>query len=123
MSDKTTSGVHSSHLSVPPTIPPPPPFSCILYDRMLEKSDVIIRHLAAVKCSGVLADKLRSKKLIADTTYERGTNFGPEVFETTRVRSMINAVLGKVKANQENYDRFVDTLSEIEGLEELVQLL
>ena len=114
----------STHLKTPPTAPPPPPATHnIMYDRMLQKSAEIICHLAAVKCSGVLADKLRSKKLIADTTYEQGTNFGPEVVESTRVRSMINAVLAKVKVNPEIYDRLVETLREIGGLEDLVQLL
>ena len=84
---------------------------------------MIIGHLAAVRCSGVLADKLRSTKLITDRIYEQGTNFGPDVVESTRVRSLINSVLAKVKVNQESYDRFIESLREIGGLEDLVQLL
>ena len=93
------------------------------YDQMIRNYDLIINQLASVRCSGELADKLRSKKLISDQVYEEGINFGPGIVESTRIRAMINAVLAKVSLNKEHYCTFISILAELEGLEDMIHLL
>ena len=98
-----------------------PPSLSNKYERVYQYCDRIIEQLADAQCSGVLADKLRRSKLITKHVYELGTNVGPGVVESTRIRHMINAVLSKVQYNPHNYLTFIDILNEIEGLEDTLQ--
>ena len=91
------------------------------YQKILTRYDAIIHQLASARCSGVLADKLRSKKLITGEIYEEALNFAPGVVESTRIRPMINAVLAKVELNADNYYIFIGVLQEIDGIEDTVQ--
>ena len=88
---------------------------------MLETFDIIISQLAAAKCSGQLANKLRSKELISEQVYEKGVNF--VIVESERIGCMINAVLAKVRLNPKHYTTFIKILEEIGGMEDLIHLL
>ena len=91
------------------------------YQKILTRYDAIVHQLASARCSGDLADKLRSKELITGAIYEEALNFGPGVVESTRIRPMINAVLAKVELNADNYGIFIGILQEIDGIEDTVQ--
>ena len=93
------------------------------YQKILTRYDTIIHQLASARCSGYLADKLRSKELITGQIYEEALNFGPGVVESTRIRPMINAVLAKVELSTTNYFTFVGVLREMEGAEDIVQYI
>ena len=82
------------------------------YERMLQNSDTIISQLAAARCSGPLADKLRSRRLISEEVYEKGLNFGPDIVESTRIRVMMNTVLAKVRLNSEHHCTFIHILTD-----------
>ena len=90
---------------------------------MLQNSDTIISQLAAARCSGHLADKLRSRRLISEQVYEEGLNVGPKIVESTRIRVMMNTVLAKVRLNSEHHCTFIHILTELGGLEDIIQLL
>ena len=89
----------------------------------MERSDKIINQLASARCSGILAIKLHSARVITDPVYEEALNAGPGVVETVRIRPVISAVLAKVEMNTENYYKFLDVLQELGGLQDTVQLL
>ena len=93
------------------------------YQKILTRYNTIIDQLASAKCSGHLADKFRSMKLITRQIYEEALNVGPGVVESTRIRPMINAVLAKVKLNAVTYQAFLGALQEIEGADHIVQLI
>ena len=88
---------------------------------MLQNYDKLISHLAAAKCSGDLADKLRSRGLISDGVYEAGVHAA--AMESTRIRALIHAVDAEVKLNTRNYYKFVTILRELAGLEDIVETL
>ena len=93
------------------------------YLKILKRCDTIINQLASAKCSGVLADKLHSTHFITDATYEEALNVGPGVVETSRIRTVIDAVLTKVEMDADNYYIFLAALLELGGLDDLLQLI
>ena len=81
------------------------------YEKLHIKSDVLVEKLAAVRCSENLAFKLRAKKIIPESVYDRATAPGPQMVQ---IRIIINAVLPKVDNSAENYRTFLCTLQEID---------
>ena len=93
------------------------------YDKLLECSDTLITQLAAAKCAEILATKLRAKKLITESVFANATSAGPGVIERTRIQAIIGHVLAQAKNNSAYCSKFLDVLRDIEGLQDVVELL
>ena len=90
---------------------------------MLRCFPKIIEYLADQQCARDLAPKLFGSELISKRVYELATNAGPGVVESTRIEPMVRAVLGKVQQNPQIYHKFIEILTEIGGLKEIMHLL
>ena len=84
------------------------------YQLLPERFGKLIDHLAAAKCSGVLAGKLRAKRLIAEIVVSNATNYGPEMTEEKRIKCITDVMLLKVQQSSETYDKFLCILEEID---------
>ena len=82
------------------------------YQKLLKTSDSLVPQLAAAKCAGTLANKLRAKELIPDSVYNAATSYGPGITEPSQIRAIIDAMLPKVERNSENYYIFLRILNE-----------
>ena len=68
-----------------------------------------------------LADKLLRERLITKGYWEEACL--PTVTDSKRIRRLIRAVLSQVKLNPANYDKFVSALRELDGLQDIVQMI
>ena len=84
------------------------------YQKLLKSSDSLVPQLAAAKCAGTLANKLRAKELIVDSVYNAATSYGPGITEPSQIQAIIDAMLPKVERNSENYYIFLRILQDID---------
>ena len=77
---------------------------------MSENSAAIIRALAANSLANILAEELKSRKLIGETVYAKATSSGPDITEYWRVRQIVTAMLNKIEHIPQRYYDFIDVL-------------
>ena len=93
------------------------------YDRLHRKRVTIIETLADLGLTRALAEKLWSSGMIARRTYDEAKIVAPNVTEIDRATAVFNAVLASVKLNRAKYDKFVGTLKEVGGSDDLVAFI
>ena len=94
-------------------------FSAVYY-KLQRKRDTIISHLAQLRITAPLVEKLLKEKMITNEIYEQAKNFAPGTGETDRATVLFNAVLAGVELNPAKYYNFIGILREIWGSDDLV---
>ena len=77
---------------------------------MSENSSAIIAALATNSLANMLADELRSRKLIGAAVHARATSYGPGITEDWRVKQITTAMLSKIEHNPQRYYDFINVL-------------
>ena len=77
---------------------------------MSSKSSRIIGALADNSLANILADELRSRKLIGAAVHAKATNYGPGITEYSRVQQIITSMLSKIEHNPQRYYDFINVL-------------
>ena len=77
---------------------------------MSSNSPAIIAALADNSLANILADELKSRKLIGAAVYARATSHGPGITEYWRVKQIITAMLSKIEHTPQHYHDFIDVL-------------
>ena len=93
------------------------------YNKLNRRRDTIISALADQKCAPGLAEKLRRDGLITNHVYKLVDVHAAGVTDDDRIRTLLNAVLGKVQVNPQIYDKFISILGEIQGLADIVSFI
>ena len=70
----------------------------------------IISALADNSLANILADELRSRKLIGAAVHANATSYGPGITEYWRVKQIITAMLSKIEHNPQRYHDFIAVL-------------
>ena len=93
------------------------------YGRKLKcRQSDITSYLAAQRCSGNLAVRLRSRGLITENIYQEVDNFGPLVTEAYKITEILNAVIPTATINPNGIVTFICILREM-GLQEIVDFI
>ena len=77
---------------------------------MSNNSSAIISALADNSLANILADELRSRKLIGAAVHAKATSYGPDITEYWRVKQIITAMLSKIEHNPQRYHDFIAVL-------------
>ena len=77
---------------------------------MSRRSSAIIRALADNSLANILADELRSRKLIGAAVHAKATSYGPDITEYWRVKQIITSMLSKIEHIPQRYYDFIDVL-------------
>ena len=77
---------------------------------MSNNSSAITSALVDNSLANILADELRSRKLIGAAIHAKATSYGPDITEYWRVKQIITALLSKIKHNPQRYHDFIDVL-------------
>ena len=80
------------------------------YETLSRDSTAIARALAKNNLARLLADELRSRRMIGETVHGLATNYGPRITEYMRVKHLIDAMETKVELNQQYYYDFIKIL-------------
>ena len=91
------------------------------YQSIFSRLDLIINHLSDSVAVESLADKLYRKLVITRDSY--GAVCVAGVPNHLRVRTLIRAVLSKIELNVTNFDKFIATLREFQGLDDIIDLI
>ena len=77
---------------------------------MSRNSSAITSALANNSLANILADELRSRKLIGAAVHAKATSYGPDITEYWRVKQIITSMLSKIEHNPQRYYDFIDVL-------------
>ena len=80
------------------------------YQTMSSSYCAIITALADNSLANILADALRSRKLIGAAVHAKATSYGPDITEYWRVKQIITAMLSKIEHNPQRYYDFINVL-------------
>ena len=82
---------------------------------MTRNSAAVIRALAANGLASILAEELKSRKLIGAAVYAKATSSGPDITEYSRVKHIVNAMLNKIECIPQCYHDFIAVL-QLDGI-------
>ena len=85
------------------------------YQVLSNNSPAIITALADNSLANILADELRSRKLIGTAVHAKATSYGPDITEYWRVKQIITAMLSKIEHNPQRYHDFIYVL-QLDGI-------
>ena len=77
---------------------------------MFNSSPAVIAALSDNKLAQILAEELKSRKLIGAAVHAEATNYGPCITEYSRVKQIITAMLSKIEHTPQRYYDFIDVL-------------
>ena len=80
------------------------------HQALSNNSSAIICALADNSLANILADELKSRKLIGAAVHAKANSYGPDITEYWRVKQIITAMLSKIEHNPQRYYDFIAVL-------------